>query len=702
MPGNMSQDIDGQISHKGSIYTFMLFMPPLARKMYGHYWAPEVTLAFSLFAMSVTLQMCLTLIAGAAIVQQQFEYKTTLIQDMNITDTYLTVMLDQLEYLSYRGLEIGPQVLDQVRSHKWVRESLERREWERQHQHGDAGSESWCCIGSSCSGVNKCCPSANIAQSVFSNTSSSRWGTSASHTNLTALLQKPGGGGGKGAKTSAEPEHTVGGVKSASICTNTNGITSCLPPTVAMLGAWQSLDHNGDGLWTIEEARQDPANIGCHIGVHLEDVFRAICRGIVRDAADTSNGFAGGKTLPNELRYRTAIPRAYYQWWRGLAALCVNTEPASCGELLLRGTFDGALSNKNNGTRGGMVDLDTALAYCERVLTPGGICDNALPGSYVLYRARIKDRCGDAVPATGPRYANPHRPGDVTGVMKTSWSKLDEVANTHTIGFQFFMALILVLWYVNLVDELKDIIHLWDLLRNFPVSEEWPFLTPEVSSQLSRMKRRLTKRFSDVQDPEALDEDDQVSSLGLSRGAFGSFQLCGEVGTPRSIIITSFERPHQLTIVCMASIRSLLLLYLGYSGTYFLLSNQSYIDLLLNALALAFVFELDEFLFNFLVPEATKSKLDTLAPLTYKTCLPKKGFPSLVLAKYFWGLLCIPILAWFVVRTHDQGYTVPMMEAMACACKQVGNQCLASAIFSKSWWDDYWAEMALLRARGEL
>merc|ERR550525_2115858 len=82
--------------------------------------------------------------------------------------------------------------------------------------------------------------------------------------------------------------------KAAALCTNANGIMSCMPPSIALLDAWDVLDVDRDGQWSIQEAKEDLANTGCHVGVRLEDIFRAACRGIVKDSADTAaSGFWG-------------------------------------------------------------------------------------------------------------------------------------------------------------------------------------------------------------------------------------------------------------------------------------------------------------------------------------------------------------------------------------------------------------------------
>uniref|UniRef100_A0A7S0FEL6 Uncharacterized protein n=1 Tax=Pyrodinium bahamense TaxID=73915 RepID=A0A7S0FEL6_9DINO len=671
MPGNDSQDTRGQISHKGSVYTMMLFMPPLAHRMYGHYWTVEVPLALALFVMSVTLQLCLTLIAGTHIVQEQEDMRATLVRHENLTESYVAVMWDTLEYLGPKGVDLRKRAQQEL---------LLGGNFSQDYR-----SENYtCCRGAACAGTEQCCPSLDVAQIRVPTLNHTRWGSVAHQLESFMLAMKKPGKASTSKDASKQEGDDAGGSTALllPVCIVTGGIMSCMPPSVLVEGAWDQLDLNGDGKWSLAEAGEDPANFGCRIGVHLEDVFRAACRGLVKDAADNLASGWFGVPLPRSVMRRTAIPRAYFEVWRGILALCVHTDTAQCGDIISRGTFDGALSSKSNGTRGGMVDLDTAMAYCERLLTPGGICDNALPGSYVMYRSRIKEKCGVANPVTGPRHVNPHNPHDVSSIVSARWSNVESVEKMHSVEWRFFMALILVLWYVNLVDELKDIIHLLDFLHNFPVVDQWPFLPPTLSQSLSNWRNMKSMSLPSIASPDKDAEGGRKSA--------------------DSIKIDSISRPHQLTVVCMAIIRSTLLVYLAFAGTYFLLSNQTFVDLLLNALALAFVFELDEFLYAFLIPEETKASLDNVTPLDYASSLPKSGPLSWLFAKPTWGLLLIPALTWVIVQINDYRTTFPTMQALQCACQQLGESCLAGRMFPRSWWDQYWGKMVLLRERGEL
>jgi len=73
------------IEHKESVYSFMLFQPPLSRRRSGHYCTTEVFLALALLVLNVTLQVGLTLIAGSHIVERSIEFKTSLVSGEDST-----------------------------------------------------------------------------------------------------------------------------------------------------------------------------------------------------------------------------------------------------------------------------------------------------------------------------------------------------------------------------------------------------------------------------------------------------------------------------------------------------------------------------------------------------------------------------------------------------------------------------------------
>merc|ERR1719238_945829 len=98
-------------------------------------------------------------------------------------------------------------------------------------------------------------------------------------------------------------------------------------------------------------------------------------------------------------------------------------------------------------------------------------------------------------------------------------------------------------------------------------------------------------------------------------------------------------------------------------------------DLLLNSLAIAFIFELDESIYHFLVPEETKRILSRLEPLKFSSSLPRVGYRALVISKFGWGVFIVPLLVGFQIHNHYSHTVQPVMAALNCACQKAGQTC---------------------------
>jgi len=99
-----------RLEHKESVYSFMLFQPPLSRRRTGHYWTAEVMLAFALLVLNVTLQVGLTLIAGKNIVSSAVQFKDTLFS----SDVANTPWLKAYNHAEYHATELHKTVEDMV------------------------------------------------------------------------------------------------------------------------------------------------------------------------------------------------------------------------------------------------------------------------------------------------------------------------------------------------------------------------------------------------------------------------------------------------------------------------------------------------------------------------------------------------------------------------------------------------------------
>jgi len=304
----------------------------------------------------------------------------------------------------------------------------------------------------------------------------------------------------------------------------------------------------------------------------------------------------------------------------------------------------------------------------------------------------------------------------------------------HSSHFTFFLWLILLLWYINLINEAQELLRLVHFLYHVRVVNRWPFLTRDMKrfyrSWSNRLRfdvpslagswqtgdsaaapaHRVSQRnwtWSPSSPSHHGPPDDQAATYNEATPLLGHLvsrhstkNVTGFSGTEEGynkMEILEFARPHFYTCICIVFIRTGILLLIGYAGTNFLLSNKTVLDLLLNALALAFIFELDEFLFEYLLSDQSKELVDQLAPLRYKS-RARDGFcVSFVSERIVWGTLFIPSLAALVVYLHNTYSVAPYIEALECLCLQTGDRCLVNIMFYTSWWDDYWSKMAALK-----
>jgi len=623
------------IAKSESVYTFMIYIAPLERKRYGHFMTHTTFLAFGLFALNVVLQVTLTFIAGSSILESQKSFVETLVDD-----------------------KVAAVDLDHLADKQWgnVRGMFKKE---------DISTK--CCPDASCYNTGVICCKKGTGTSHRAHTHKLRPHHRANRTeeSLIQALRGPHGSGGGGKGKKENDEDAVEQVSQALCHRETKtGEIDCSPMSAAFVEYWDKLDVNKDGIWSLKEAQEDEANLGCQLGVPTEDIFRSACRGIEVDTKDSREFALPGVKIahpPKSVRDRRAIPLGFFRWWAGLVAICSSSDMAQCGKLVAEGIFDGTLNPSNGRVRGGVRDLNTAMSYCTRLLRTGGICEEVMPGTYVLYHARVKEKCGGPIYSPGPRIANPYDPHDVMGTVSVTFETQETYNALSSPAFAFFLVLVIIMWFTNLTEECKDIINLADMCWNFPVDNIFPFMHPNTAHRMS-------------------------------------VQLGSWVGTPEPELdmgakdIASISRPHHMTLLCMLMVRGILVTYMAYVGTLFLLMNHTYLDLLLNAVALAFVFDIDDFLYVQLVSEETKEELDGVNPIRFHSSQPNWW----ILRKQVFGLLIVPIAAFIIVYLNEKYRQQPILEALRCMCEHEGEHCKDATSFDRHWWTRYWKETALL------
>jgi len=280
-------------------------------------------------------------------------------------------------------------------------------------------------------------------------------------------------------------------------------------------------------------------------------------------------------------------------------------------------------------------------------------------------------------------------------VVHVSYDLLSQYEEAAQWQFQVFLSLILVVWYVTLVLELSRIIQLFDMLANLPHAHHasYSLFTPDAREGMRQMSRMsvLSSSTSLFSTPryEHAHKDDHLPGIDAKDHS------------EESLIVSNLSRPHFFMCLSMAFVRVFLWFYMANVGTTFLLATFSYDDLLFNAVALAFIFELPEFLYCFLVQEEIRVQLHNAETRPFPTSLPTHGWKLLFISRAFWGLILIPLFVWVVMEYNMIHNVSPSLEALNCACFQSGPNCVAAQRFSSSWWNQYWintAPLAKLRA----
>lgn len=639
------------IKHRESIYSFVTFMPPLTRRTHGHYCTLPVLLALILFLFTIMCQLGLTVIAGGYIQDKSRDFKVSLIRHEQFTTTAMTPI-------------------------DYVRETVEHAFDKVTEVYEEPVTG--CCSSAECDGALPCCGAKPKPNKKHYNQRAQSYQPTRNSSSFLALRRNESTAPLKKMKDLLD-SFVYGSSGDVVLCRKgANGFLDCTPPSYAFLDAWHELDDNQDGVWSLEEAEADRTNLGCQLGLSPVDFFNSAVRGIIKDARDTADNSYAIPLVPESIETRRAIPKDYFEQFKGLVVLCTAVDVGRCGQMISQGFFDGAIGLKSQVTRGGIHDLDSSLDFCQRMLRPNGVCEQALPHTFQLYRARIAQKCGRPSYSADKRYTSPHDPRDVTSIISVSYGQLAQFESANEFQFQTFLYLILLVWCVTLVDELLRILQLLDMLANFSIcnDESYSFFPKRMRDQL--------RNYSSFSSSDLLKTPRLPANLEKLSGL--------DADPSESLVVVDISRPHHVMCCTMCAIRLCLWAYMGNVGTTFLVATFSYEDLLFNAVALAFIFELPEFLYVFLIADEIKEQLADAETVEYPTSLPVSGWKKGFVSKAFWGLFVTPLAVFLVVCFNHQQNIMSSLEALRCACFQSGSNCVAARRFTGAWWNDYWKD----------
>lgn len=411
-----------------------------------------------------------------------------------------------------------------------------------------------------------------------------------------------------------------------------NGIITCAPPSVQLTSRWDELDLNGDGIWSREEAITAREDIKCRYVVDSLEVFEVFAKTVVNREEFI--------WVHPDVRNLEAIAKPYFTYASGDIAMCGYRDQNMCGNLLQRGFFDAALEFGTVPRVGNTVD--SAMEYCRGLLKPGGFCDTTLPSTYTVWKVGSAQECHEP-DFEGFTYEHPKTKAERSFVVVDYEARMN-YERTQAPLFLVFLYIILVLWFSSMCHELKTILILFQLVKNFPSNEEFG------------------------EDAVLAKEDED-----------------GEVG----YTIQGISDSHRRHICFLTLVRFFMLGVLTWVGCSLLLKSPSYMDILMDAVALVFILEIAGMLYVQVLRPQLRQQVENISPMSVRLVGSEYLTKRPHLVDVLW-LFSIFIVVACVMHVHYT-YTVdPLYAALKCTCLKVGETCHEALHFGESFWHQYW------------
>jgi hypothetical protein len=138
-----------------------------------------------------------------------------------------------------------------------------------------------------------------------------------------------------------------------SLCVMQNGTFSCAPPTLQLIGRWQDLDLDGDGIWSKEEVMQSREELKCKYAVDPVEVFSVL--GWMLQAREQHIWIHPDVTAGE------SIHKEYFTYIMGDVAMCGYRSSDMCGNLVKRGFFRCCAHARQHSTSWHICEVCTCL-----------------------------------------------------------------------------------------------------------------------------------------------------------------------------------------------------------------------------------------------------------------------------------------------------------------------------------------------------
>lgn len=482
-----------------------------------------------------------------------------------------------------------------------------------------------------------------------------------------------------------------------SLCSEINGTFSCAPPSIQLAGRWDMLDLNSDGVWTREEVMSVREDLECQFAVDPLEVFNVFVN-FLKKREDVI-------WLHPLVKSGKALHKHYFDFAKGDIIMCNYRNEEMCPNLLKRGFFDGPLADGTSPRVG--KTIDSALNYCYKLLTHGGVCERSLPSTYSSWRKASEKQCFEQ---SFHQFVYKH---PKTGMTKSLLEVDYEAVSDYEKGrrsylFMVYKSMIIGLFAMCMFVELKDILIIFTWVLTFPSESDVPLA---VHDQLTDRSALATERTAGTGILSVRDDGTTAFSpasrtpplpgprtpAGVSEGDMtGRTDMTARTdmtnNTTRSITIHGITKGHRITVGILIIARLVLAVLLTWVGAVFLLQDTDYVNLLLNVVGLAFVIEIANCLYSQLLSEQLREEIESAEPFSVPMASIWKGLwfrnPAVRDLVAFTCLLTLLICGMYLHYVH---IAKPLSTALECTCLSQGDHCFEAHTFDKDFWTTYWA-----------
>lgn len=417
-------------------------------------------------------------------------------------------------------------------------------------------------------------------------------------------------------------------------------IFTCAPPTVQLIGRWDELDVNKDGIWSRDEVMNSRADLKCKYAVDPVEVFDVLIL-----LLKTREQYIW---LHPDVKSGKSIPYAYFTYTMGDIAMCGYRNEDMCGNLVKRGFFDAALKHGTVPRVG--TSIRSALEYCHDLLDQGGFCERTLPSTYSTWKIESVQEC------KSPEYSQfvyeDPRSGQAKSLLQVDYDAREKYEMAQTPIFLCYKFCIIFLWILLVVSQTREVSKTLSWVLQIPTA------TQEQADE-EMAKHAETKR---LQRQRSSIKNDDIQTLSLR---------------------------HRLALIIVTCVRIILLCILLYVGLSFLGKQTDYIGLLMDGVALIFIVEVEEIIYARVLRKEVRTEWEERDPIELK----KIGLPGLSdradITDLLWLLLVAVMAAAFLIY-YTAVVVQPLFDALQCACLSQGESCREASTFSYSFWEQYW------------